>query len=525
MFTGIDHVAIVVNELESAIASYSRAGFTVVRGGKHPIGTHNALVAFADGSYFELIAFLMPQTGHPWQLALAKGSGIVDFCMCTDNLAADIDAMRRAGAKIGDPSPLTRDRPDGYRLSWVLAIPAPPFNGRLPFLIKDDTPRDERVPRERSHRNGATGIRTLALAVDDPGITSRSYARVLGRPGAPVERADLEGAGVSFTIGPNEVQMLASKTENGPLADWIRDHGQSPFEVVLSHESTGAAILDHRTAARRSHKVPVIASSNIPRIVVAATGSGVGKTTATVALLGALRARGLKVAAFKCGPDYLDPTYHQRAAGVRSHNLDGWMMDRDAVVATFARASAGADIAVIEGMMGLFDSATPTGDEGSTAQLAKWLDAPVLLVTDASGVARTIAAVAAGFARFDPAVRVAGMICNRVGGRGHLDLLRAAEPEIPIVGGFPSNTDLAFPERHLGLLMADETNVPQRLLDGWGRLAAEWLDLDAIVALARSAPALEIADASDQINNRFEFAAALPNRRGVRRRVSLLLRR
>ena len=237
----------------------------------------------------------------------------------------------------------------------------------------------------------------------------------------------------------------------------------------------------------------MIASLNIPRIVVAATGSGVGKTTATVALLGALRARGLKVAAFKCGPDYLDPTYHQRAAGVRSHNLDGWMMDRDAVVATFARASAGADIAVIEGMMGLFDSATPTGDEGSTAQLAKWLDAPVLLVTDASGVARTIAAVAAGFARFDPAVRVAGMICNRVGGRGHLDLLRAAEPEIPIVGGFPSNTDLAFPERHLGLLMADETNVPQRLLDGWGRLAAEWLDLDAIVALARSAPALEVA--------------------------------
>ena len=142
--------------------------------------------------------------------------------------------------------------------------------------------------------------------------------------------------------------------------------------------------------------------------------------------MGAMRARGLKVAAFKCGPDYLDPTYHERAAGVRSHNLDGWMMNRDAVVATFARASAGADIAVIEGMMGLFDSATPTGDEGSTAQIAKWLDAPVILVTDASGVARTIAAVAAGFARFDPAVRVAGMICNRVGGRGHLDLLRAA---------------------------------------------------------------------------------------------------
>ena len=241
----------------------------------------------------------------------------------------------------------------------------------------------------------------------------------------------------------------------------------------------------------------MVPSGKIPRIVVAATASGVGKTTATVALIGAMRARGPKVAAFKCGPDYLDPTYHERAAGVRSHNLDGWMMNRDAVVATFARASADADIAVIEGMMGLFDSATPTGDEGSTAQIAKWLDAPVILVTDASGVARTIAAVAVGFARFDPAVRVAGMICNRVGGRGHLDLLRDAEPEVPIVGGFPASADLAFPERHLGLLMADESNVPQRLIDGWSRLAAEWLDLDAIIEIARSAPALEVDRASD----------------------------
>src|SRR6266481_4633065 len=191
MLTGIDHVAIVVNELESAIASYSLAGFTVVRGGKHPIGSHNALIAFHDGSYLEVIAFIKPNTGHPWQRALEKGSGIVDFCMCTDDLTGDIESMRRAGAKIGDPSPLTRDRPDGFHLSWVLAIPSAPFNGQVPFLIKDDTPRDERVPRERSHPNGATGIRTLAIAVNDPGVTSRYYARVLGLPGAPVERPDL----------------------------------------------------------------------------------------------------------------------------------------------------------------------------------------------------------------------------------------------------------------------------------------------------------------------------------------------
>ena len=230
----------------------------------------------------------------------------------------------------------------------------------------------------------------------------------------------------------------------------------------------------------------------MPRVVIAATGSGVGKTTATVGLIAALRSRGLKVAAFKCGPDYLDPTYHRRATGVSSHNLDGWMMGRDAVLATFARGSRGFDIAIIEGMMGLFDSATPTGEEGSTAEIAKWLSAPVLLVTDASGMARSIAAMAAGYAHFDRALNVAGVICNRVGSRGHLDILRMASAEVHVVGGLPGDAELAFPERHLGLRSADEDAVPQRLFDAWGEMAAEWLDLNPIISIARSAPELEI---------------------------------
>ncbi len=237
-------------------------------------------------------------------------------------------------------------------------------------------------------------------------------------------------------------------------------------------------------------------SQSIPRLLISATGSGAGKTTATIALMGALRARGMRIAAFKCGPDYLDPTYHRRAAGVPSHNLDGWMMDRASVLATFARAADGADVAVIEGMMGLFDSATPTGDEGSSAEIAKWLAVPVLLVVDASGMARTVAAVAHGFSRFDPRLKLAGLICNRVGSRGHLDLLRAASVEVPVLGGFPSETRFAFPERHLGLLSADEKNVAQPLFDAWADMAAQWLDLDAIVAIARSAPLLSGLDAA-----------------------------
>src|SRR5690242_2348456 len=112
----------------------------------------------------------------------------------------------------------------------------------------------------------------------------------------------------------------------------------------------------------------------IPRLVIAGVSSGVGKTTDSVGLARALRARGLRVAMFKCGPDYLDPTYHARASDGPSHNLDGWMMGREAVLGTFARASRGADIALIEGVMGLFDGASPTGEEGSTAEIAKWLE-------------------------------------------------------------------------------------------------------------------------------------------------------
>jgi cobyrinic acid a,c-diamide synthase len=231
---------------------------------------------------------------------------------------------------------------------------------------------------------------------------------------------------------------------------------------------------------------------NIPRIVIAATGSGAGKTTTAVALLGALRARGLRVAAFKCGPDYLDPTYHARVLGKPSQNLDGWMMGRDAVLATFARVAAGAEIAVIEGMMGLFDGATPDGDEGSTAEIAKWLSAPVVLVHDASGVARTISAIALGFARFDPELRLGGLICNRLGSKGHLDLLTQSRPAARVLGGFPSNPAWAFPERHLGLISATREVFPDGMIGAWTRAAEEWLDLGAILELARSSPPLEV---------------------------------
>src|SRR5437868_1346727 len=133
-------------------------------------------------------------------------------------------------------------------------------------------------------------------------------------------------------------------------------------------------------------------SVTIPRLVVGGMASGIGKTSVMVGLARALRQRGLKVAVFKCGPDYLDPTYHVRAAGLPCHNLDGWMMGREAVLATFTRAAAGADIALVEGVMGLYDGASPESGEGSAAEIAEWLDAPVVAVVDCKGMARTVAA-------------------------------------------------------------------------------------------------------------------------------------
>jgi cobyrinic acid a,c-diamide synthase len=232
-----------------------------------------------------------------------------------------------------------------------------------------------------------------------------------------------------------------------------------------------------------------------PRLVIGGVASGVGKTTVTVGLCRALRARGLTVAMFKCGPDYLDPTYHERAAGRVCHNLDGWLMGRTAVLDTFHRGAAGADIALIEGVMGLFDGASPSSEDGSTAQIAKWLAAPVMLVVDASGMARSLAALASGFSHFDPELPLAGLFANNIGSRSHLDLLARAlasapgtNPLPPLLGGLPVRADDKFPERHLGLRTADRAAIPEALFDAWGATLGQWCRVDAMLDVARSAP-------------------------------------
>ena len=241
----------------------------------------------------------------------------------------------------------------------------------------------------------------------------------------------------------------------------------------------------------------------IPRIIVAGTHSGCGKTTLASGLMAALTARGLAVQPFKVGPDFIDPTHHSAICGRASRNLDPFMMGDAGTLETFIRASAGADLAVVEGVMGLYDGLEGT-DIASTAHVAKILDAPMLLVVDAGGASRSVHAMALGYAGFDPDVRVAGVIFNRVGSPRHRAIIEATE-SIPAYGWVPRREDLAVGSRHLGLAMADEDSAMAR----FGAVVEETCDLSGILELARSAPPLPVPpDVPDQPEARVRLGVA-----------------
>jgi cobyrinic acid a,c-diamide synthase len=219
-----------------------------------------------------------------------------------------------------------------------------------------------------------------------------------------------------------------------------------------------------------------------PRVVIAGVASGAGKTSVACGLIGALRRAGLVVQGFKVGPDYIDPSYHALAAGRPGRNLDAFLSGPDLIAPLFRHGAAGADLAVVEGVMGLFDGASGRGELASTAQVAKLLRAPVVLVVDAAAMARSVAAIVHGYRTFDPDVHVAAVILNRVGSPAHAQLLKDAL-DLPVLGAIPRDDSLKVPERHLGLVPATERAI--------GHLAAaiaEHCDLDGLVALARTAP-------------------------------------
>ncbi|MFF9346920.1 cobyrinate a,c-diamide synthase [Streptomyces sp. NPDC014734] len=232
---------------------------------------------------------------------------------------------------------------------------------------------------------------------------------------------------------------------------------------------------------------------NVPRLVIAAPSSGSGKTTVATGLMAAFAGRGLAVSPHKVGPDYIDPGYHTLATGRPGRNLDAYLCGSELVAPLFAHGARGCDLAVVEGVMGLYDGAAGRGELASTAQAAKLLRAPVVLVVDASSQSRSVAALVHGFASWDPRVRIGGVILNKVGSRRHEALLREAldEAGMQVLGVLGRAERLAVPSRHLGLVP-----VAERRRDAVDAVAAmadqvrAGCDLDALLALARSAPAL-----------------------------------
>ncbi|WP_229859671.1 cobyrinate a,c-diamide synthase [Streptomyces poonensis] len=237
-------------------------------------------------------------------------------------------------------------------------------------------------------------------------------------------------------------------------------------------------------------------SCRVPRLVVAAPSSGSGKTTVATGLMAAFAERGLAVSPHKVGPDYIDPGYHALATGRPGRNLDAYLCGTELLAPLFAHGAAGCDLAVVEGVMGLFDGAAGQGELASTAQVAKALRAPVVLVVDASSQSRSVAALVHGFASFDPEVRIGGVILNKVASDRHEELLREAldESGVAVLGVLRRDGQVRTPSRHLGLVPvaerhADAVESVRALAD---RVRAG-CDLDALLALARTAPPLDTA--------------------------------
>ncbi|MEX2416729.1 MAG: cobyrinate a,c-diamide synthase [Paenibacillaceae bacterium] len=229
------------------------------------------------------------------------------------------------------------------------------------------------------------------------------------------------------------------------------------------------------------------------RLVVAGTGSGVGKTTATISLMAAFKQQGLQVQGFKCGPDYIDPTYHSAVTGRPSRNLDSWMFSEQVLREVLYRGSRNADLSIIEGVMGFFDGKEATSLRGSTAEISKLTDTPVLLIVDCGGMARSAAAVVKGFQLFEKDIRFAGVIANRVGSEGHYHLVKEAVEEacgIPVFGYLQKVPEIELPERHLGLVPSVERGDLDALFGRMGELAAQTIDLQGLLKATETSPAV-----------------------------------
>ncbi len=227
------------------------------------------------------------------------------------------------------------------------------------------------------------------------------------------------------------------------------------------------------------------------RIVIAGTGSGAGKTTMTIGIMAALQKRGLTVQGFKCGPDYIDPSYHTAVTGRQSRNLDSWMLSENTVKEIFLRGSEGADISIIEGVMGFYDGKNPQNNDGSTYHISQLTESPVILVVDCQSMARSVAAIVKGFQSFADDARIVGVIANKLGSEGHFKIVKTAieqECGIPVIGYLTRADQISVPERHLGLIPSLERGELRPFFDALAERVGESVDLDRLLSLSGAPP-------------------------------------
>lgn len=236
------------------------------------------------------------------------------------------------------------------------------------------------------------------------------------------------------------------------------------------------------------------------RFVIAGTGSGVGKTTFTIGLMAALKRRGQVVQGFKCGPDYIDPTYHTAVTGRPSRNIDSFMFSEAAVRDVVARASADADVAIIEGVMGFYDGKSPLDDKGSTADISVITDSPVILVVNAASMARSVAAIVKGFQTLSDKPNIVGVIVNQLGSDSHYTIVKTAieqECDVPVLGYLKKNAAVDVPSRHLGLVPAIERGELNGFFDTLADLIEEGIDLEKLLAVTTTTKLAKVPSVFD----------------------------
>ena len=234
MILGIDHIVIAGPDLDALASAFAAIGFNVAAGGRHPIGSYNRLIGFEDGSYIELLSFYEDSPAHYWWEAVhGRGGGLIDFCMRTDDIEADYALFRAQGVRMSPLVGLSRLRDDGYRLAWRNNEIRGLYQGLIPFLIEDETPRSERVPKETRHDNGVIGIDSITLVASDIDLARRIMSAALNQPGQPTRDAALNASGRAYRAGPHGLEYLTPDAEDSPLAEHIALNKPLPYRIRL----------------------------------------------------------------------------------------------------------------------------------------------------------------------------------------------------------------------------------------------------------------------------------------------------